>query len=181
MTMPTEPRIDLERLLAPPMNEDLFEQSWWNESSAYLHRSWEDEQTAQCAMLAEGLEHLAHRREKDRRFQEKYGEWRWFVSIEHLELLIEQSTDEAGCLLPHELRMMRTYTAPPEWRPAMRELQLAAPKHVLAHLLLWVSMEVRIARARRTGSAHWRPHEADPPEPEPAFAASKFKPRPYGR
>ncbi|MDM0113936.1 hypothetical protein QTI66_17410 [Variovorax sp. J22R133] len=182
MTMGGAPRIDLDRLLAPPMNEGLFEESWWNEYTAHWDRWCEgDDATAQCALLAEGLERMERRMEKDRGFQERYGEWSYFATVYQLELLIEQSTDEAGRLLPHELRMMRTYTAPVEWRSAMRELLLAAPKHVLAHLLLWVSMEVRIARARSTGSAHWRPHEADPPEPEPAFRASKFKPRPYGR
>ena len=176
------PRIDLDCLLMPPMNEGLYEQSWWNECSAHRKRRREgDGRSAKCAMLAEGLERMEQRREKDRRFQEKYDEWYWFVSTEELALLIEQSTDEAGCLLPHELRMMRTYTAPGEWRFAMHVLVEDAPKHVLAHLLLWVSMEIRIARARDTGSAQWRPHEADPSEPEPAFRASKFKPQPYGR
>lgn len=172
--------IDLERLLTPPMDEGGFLLSWDLEMAAYGYRSWDDAQTARCAMLPEGMERMERRREIDRRFRAKYEQWRDFVAEHRLELLIEQSTDKDGRLLPHELRMMRTYTAPPELRPAMRELLLAAPRHVLAYLMLWVSMEVRIDRARRTGAAHWRPHEADPPEPEPAFRASKFKPRRYG-
>ncbi|MDM0053357.1 hypothetical protein [Variovorax sp. J22R115] len=54
----------------------------------------------------------------------------------------------------------------------MRELQLAAPKHYSRTYCC--GMEVRIDRARRTGSSNWQPHDAEPPEPEPA---SKFKPR----
>jgi len=97
-----------------------------------------------------------------------------------LTLVFEQAADERGVLLPLDQRALRLYTAPQEWVAEFNAVTARVPEHVFVHIVLWTTWAVRIARARATGSPHWKPAPEDPPPPEPAFRASKYKPRRYG-
>jgi hypothetical protein len=156
--------IDLEDVAGPISPEELeFIGSWFNET--YLFRrdlELGDLATARCAELAEGLEHHAQARDEDPDFVAKVVEWLAWIWDNDVAVLIEQATDEAGELLSLDKFALRLRSAPPEWIDRLSLLLTRPPEHVVVHLLRWVSVAVRIVRARRSGSPFWAPANEDP-------------------
>jgi hypothetical protein len=139
---------------------------------------------AACAEgLADELWHLKEMAEDDEDFKGLFEEWAWFVSENHLWVLLEQSCDD-GVMLPEALIYERVKQCPREWLAPFETLLKQCPDHVLAYLAQQFYLVVRMDRAERLGKADWQP--LDGPFSNPVWEVSSwhkasFFPRKYAR
>ena len=121
----------------------------------------EDFDAASCAELADELDLFRVQAESDTNFWETYDEWDEFVLANELWLPLEQCCND-GVLLPMDMRALRVQTCPDKLLRPLRRYFENCPAHVKHRMALMYYMLVRIERARRTGSAEWRPDTAQP-------------------
>lgn len=121
----------------------------------------EDFRTAQCAELAVELDLFRIQALADPNFDDTLYEWDGYVVEHGLWLPLEQCCND-GVLLPMGQRELRVKTCPLEMRDRLGYFFGHCHAHVKHHLALMYWVVVRIDRARRTGSAEWRP-ETTPP------------------
>ncbi|MBE7416703.1 MAG: hypothetical protein HS128_02960 [Ideonella sp.] len=134
--------------------------SWVDEALAIVIDE-SDLGVARAAELPDELEHLAHQAAEDADFEAELEEWlEWVFDMSGwdpcLPLALEQSCD-AGVLLPWDMRGARLMTMPTETGPLLDYLWRSCPRHVAAHLCLFVYWMIRSERSRRLGTPHWSP------------------------
>lgn len=128
----------------------------WHEQSGLEDGEPEDWDTAAEVDLPLELQAFRSLADADESFEALWGEWMVFACETGILLAIEQSC-EHGVLLPTDQRAIRLASCPEEILKPVRRFFERCPRHVkylLAHYIFWL---VRIERARRTGTAHWRP------------------------
>jgi len=114
---------------------------------------------AECAQdLPEELWDLQLQAEDDPNFLEHLQEWEFFISENHIWVLLEQSCDE-GVLLSEELIYERVKNCPREWLAPFETLLKFCPDYVLAFLAQRHYLATRMERAHRLGKPNWRPSE----------------------
>ena len=118
---------------------------------------WQHYAAAACAEeLPDGLWALQALLEEDEDFESLLEEWEEFVQENHIWVLLEQSCDDA-VMLPEPLIYERVKDCPREWLAPFETLLQQCPDHVLAFLAQRHYLAVRMDRADRFGTPHWRP------------------------
>jgi hypothetical protein len=139
---------------------------------------------ASCAEgLAEELLHLQAMAEADEDFENLLEEWEWFVSQNHICVLLAQSCDD-GVLLSNALIHERVKQCPREWLAPFQTLLQQCPDHVLAYLAQRHYLAVRMDRAERLGQPDWRPMDGPFSNPEwenSSWHKASFVTRNYAR
>lgn len=124
----------------------------------------DDLRAAECADLADELDLFRIQALADPNFYDTLSEWDCYILEHSLWLPLEQCCND-GVLLPMGQRELRVKTCPQEMRDRLGYFFGHCPVHVKHHLALMYWVVVRIDRARRTGSAEWRPETAPPRSP----------------
>jgi len=148
------------------------EDAWLAEVSE-LGFDEEDFRTAECAELADELDLFRIQALVDPNFYDAMYEWDCYIVEHSLWLPLEQCCND-GVLLPMGQRELRVKTCPQEMRGRLGYFFGHCPAHVKHHLALMYWVVVRIDRARRTGSAEWRPETA--PSRSPFHDTVFFRP-----
>lgn len=128
----------------------------WYEQAGLDEGTPEDWQTADDVELPLKLKSFQIAAESDPAFDDQWHHWLDFACQFGILLPIEQSCHE-GILLPTDQRAMRLASCPEDMLKPLRRFFEDCPnhvKHLLSHYVYWV---VRLERARRTGTADWRP------------------------
>ncbi len=140
---------------------------WLAEADRYdwNHDDWD---VVCCANLADELDHYRVMAEDDADFEDDIEEWRDYLVGKNLLLALEQSCHES-VLLPFGQRAMRLVSCPEVMMNPLRFFFAECPVYVQVYLALFLSVAVRLDRAKRTGNPDWRPETAIPAEEERAF------------
>ena len=171
----------------PTMNE--FElmtpaQKAWTIECWSCFPEFEHYAAAQCADgLADELWDLECKAEEDEDFHDALDEWDWFVSQNHLCVLLEQSSDD-GVLLPEEQIYERVKDCPREWLAPFETLLQQCPDYVFAYLAQRHYLAIRMDRADRFGKPNWRPLDGPFFNPEwenSSWRKASFVARNYAR
>ena len=144
-------------------DREKLEDAWFAEVEEFGFDD-EDFRTADCAELADELDLFRIQALADQNFHDIMYEWDCYIVEHSLWLTLEQCCNE-GVLLPMGQRELRVKTCPPRLRNRLSYFFGNCPVHVKHHLALMYWVVVRIDRARRTGSAEWRPETASPRSP----------------
>lgn len=153
----------------------------WLQEAAHFRYDDADQLTAECADLAEELEHLEIMALSDESFYDKWEEWETYIYQNDLALALEQSCYQ-GILLPTDQRALRLESCDENMLSKLRWFFELCPAHVKAYLALHFYLLVRIDRARRTGKPDWKPANAIPEPDAPVFfRPSLLKARSYAR
>jgi hypothetical protein len=137
-----------------------IEDAWRNEVERFEGEP-EDWDTADAAELADELDLFRIEAAEDPRFWDTHSDWYLYLYDNGLWLALEQCCNE-GVLLPIGQRELRVQTCPVETRDKLGYFLGHCPIHVLHHIALHNWALVRIERARRNGSADWRPETSEP-------------------
>ena len=152
--------------------QEQFGQLWLAEVDRFAYNDG-DEDTVECAELADELWHHEVMANEDPDYFDELDEWTSFVYSHDLMLPLEQSCYE-GVLLTTGQRAIRLESCPETLLRPLRWFFEYCPRHVRSRIALNFHLLVRIDRARRTGNPDWRPASAvAAQETERAF----FRPR----
>ena len=139
-------------------------QDAWRDEVAMFEYEPDDWDTAYSAELADELELFRIQAAEDPNFFDTWADWEEYLLNNELWLALEQVCHE-GVLLPKGQRELRVLTCPVEMRDKLGYLLGHCPIHVLHHIALHYWVLVRIDRARRNGTADWRPETAEARSP----------------
>ena len=144
-----------------PSNNTAKLQDLWMAETERFEPDQEDFDAAHCAELADELDLFRVQAESDPDFFDTWSDWELFLWANELWLPLEQCCND-GVLLPMDMRALRVQTCPEKLLRPLRRFFENCPAHVKHHIAMVYYVLVRIERARRTGSAEWRPETAEP-------------------